>query len=99
MSLEVTYIPCATSLRGKNGDIIAFTQFGEGNIFTKTRNDAESGDESDEKSIMNMDSGDESDHDLIPMDILEDIHDRSQTHPNINRREARYKIHDCIKQR
>ena len=43
--------------------------------------------------------GDESDHDLISTEILEDIHDRSQTHPNVNRREARYKICDRIRQR
>ena len=31
--------------------------------------------------------------------MLEDIRDGSQTHPNFNRREARYKIHDFIRQR
>ena len=31
--------------------------------------------------------------------MLEDIFDRSQTHPNVNRREARYKIRDRIRQR
>ena len=45
-----------------------------------------------------MDSGDGSDHDLISMDMLEDICDRSQSCPNVNQREARYKICDCIKQ-
>ena len=44
-------------------------------------------------------SGDESDYDLISTDMLEDIRDRSQTHLNVNRREARYKIRDCIRQR
>ena len=43
--------------------------------------------------------GDESDHDLISTEMLEDIRDRSQTHPNFNRREARYKISDLIRQR
>ena len=42
--------------------------------------------------------GDESDHDLISMEMLEDICDGSQTHSNINRREARYKIRDRIRQ-
>ena len=42
----------------------------------------------------NIISGYESDHGL-----LEDIRDRSQTHPNVDRREARYKIRDCIRQR
>ena len=48
----VTYTPCTTSSREKTGDIITFTQFEEGNILTKTRNNAESGDESDDESIM-----------------------------------------------
>ena len=30
-------------------------------------------------------------------DMLEYIRDGSQSHPSINRREARSKIHDCIK--
>ena len=33
------------------------------------------------------------------MDMLEDIHDGSQTHPNGNRREARYEIRDCIRRK
>ena len=76
---------------------------------SKTRNDAESYDKSDDDSIMppllieeNMDSmvsGNESDHDLISTEMLEDICDGSQSHPNINQREALYKIRDCIRQR
>ena len=31
--------------------------------------------------------------------MLEEIHDVSQTHLNVNRREARYKIRDRIRQR
>ena len=31
--------------------------------------------------------------------FIEDICDGSQTHPNVNRREARYKIRDRIRQR
>ena len=46
-----------------------------------------------------MDSGDESDHDLISTEMLEDIRYGSHTHPNVNRREACYKIRDHIKQR
>ena len=46
-----------------------------------------------------INSGDESDHDLISMEMLEDICHGSQTHPNVNRREARYKIRDRIRQR
>ena len=46
-----------------------------------------------------MYSGDESDDEPMSMEILEDIRDGSQSHPNVNRREARYKIRDHIKQR
>ena len=31
--------------------------------------------------------------------MLEDIRDGSQTHPNVNRRKAHYKIRDSLKQR
>ena len=47
----------------------------------------------------NLDEKEESDHSLISTETLKDIRDRSQTHTNINKREARCKIHDCIKQR
>ena len=40
-----TYTPCATSLRKQNGNIVIFARFEEGNILTKNRNDAESGDD------------------------------------------------------
>ena len=46
-----------------------------------------------------MDSGDESDDESISTEILEYIRNISEYHTNINRREARYKIRDCIKQR
>ena len=47
----------------------------------------------------NIDSNEKSDHDLISTDMLEDIRDGSQTHTNVNKREARYKIRDRIRQR
>ena len=78
MSPEVTYTPYATSSKEQTGDVITFAQFEEGNILTKTCNDAESGDKSDNKSIMmgeqdmdDINSGDESDHDLISTEMLE----------------------------
>ena len=43
--------------------------------------------------------GDVSDHDLISTEMLEDIRDGSQTHLNVNRRKARYKIRDRIRKR
>ena len=46
-----------------------------------------------------MNSGDGSDHNLISTEMLEDICDKSQSHTNVNRRKARYKIRDSIKQR
>ena len=45
-----------------------------------------------------MDSGDESDYDIISTEMLKEIFDGSQTHPNVNRREACYKICDRIRQ-
>ena len=46
-----------------------------------------------------MYSSNKSDDDPISTEMLEDIRDRSQYHPNVNRREARYKIRDRINQR
>ena len=45
----VTYTPCATSSKEQTGNIITFAQFEEGNILTKTRNNAESSEESYDK--------------------------------------------------
>ena len=45
-----------------------------------------------------MDSGDDSDH-AISTEMLEEIRDGSQSHPNVNRRQERYKIIDRIIQR
>ena len=102
----VTYTPYAMSSKEQTGDVITFTQFKEGNILPETRNDAESGDESDSESIMmskqDMDainSGNESDHDLIYTEMLQEICDGSQNHPNVNKREARYEIRDRVRQK
>ena len=46
-----------------------------------------------------MNPGDESDNKPMSTEMLEEIRDGSQSHPNVNRREARYKIRDCIKQK
>ena len=37
-----------------------------------------------EQDMEDINSGDESDHDLISTDMLEDICDGSQTHRNVN---------------
>ena len=44
-----------------------------------------------EQDMDAMNSGDESDNDLISTEMLEDISDRIQNHINVNRIEARYK--------
>ena len=51
------------------------------------------------QDMENIDSSDESDHDIISTEMLLDIRDGSQNHPNVNKREARYKIRDRIRQR
>ena len=52
MRPTVTYAPYTTSSKEQTGDVITFSQFEEGNILTETRNNAESGGESNSKSIM-----------------------------------------------
>ena len=115
MRPSVIYTPCYMSPREQTGDVITLTQFEEGNLpfeinsSSEPRNDVESGDQSDEDSIMSpllikeemdaMYSGYESDHDPIYTSMLEDIRGVSQSHQSVNRREARYKIRDRIKQR
>ena len=106
MRPAVTYTLYVTSLKEQTGDVITFAQFEERNILTETRNDAEIGNESDNESIMmseqdieNLNSNEKSDHDLISTEMLEYICDGSQTHPNVNKREARYKICDRVRQR
>ena len=47
----------------------------------------------------NLASSEESDHDLISTEMLEDIRDGSQTHPTVNKREARYEICDRVSRR
>ena len=106
MRPTVTYTPYAKSSKEKTGDVIAFAQSEEGNLLTETRNDTESGDKSISKSIMmseqdmvNLDEKEKFDDDLISTETLYDIRDGNQTHPNVDKREARLKICDCIKQK
>ena len=105
MRPTVTYTPYATSSKEITGDVITFTQFEEGNLITETCNDIESDDESDSESIMmsekdieNLDETEKFYDDLISTETLHDIRDGNQTHPKINKREARLKIRDRIKQ-
>ena len=91
MRPTVTYTPYVTSSKEQTGDIITFAQFEEGNLFTETHNDTESGDKSDSESIMmsekdmeNIDEKEKSDDDLISTETLHDIRDGNQTHTNID---------------
>ena len=47
----------------------------------------------------NLDSNEKSDDNNISTETLHDIRDGSQTHPNVDKREARRKIRDRINQR
>ena len=71
--------------------MITFTQFEEGGLLTETRNDTESGDESNSESLImnkqdmeNLDEEEKSDDDHISTKTLHDIRDVNQTHPNVN---------------
>ena len=106
MHPAVTYTLYATSSKGKNGNVITFAQFEEGDLLTETRNDTESSDESNGESLMmneqdmeNTNEKEKSYDDHISTETLHDIRDGNQTHPNIDKREARRKIRDRIKQR
>ena len=84
-------------MRKQTGDLITSTNFEEVNLLSKTRNNVESGDESDDNSIMSpllsedemyaMDSVNDSDDESMSTEMLDDIIDGSQYHPNVNRRE------------
>ena len=109
MCTAVTYTPYFISSKEKTGDIITFAQFREGNLLSETHNHAEIGDEYDDYSIIppllseeemdEMDSGNDSDDEPMSTETLEEICGGSKSHPNVNRRESRYKIHDRIKKR
>ena len=106
MRPAVTYTLYATSSKEQTGDVITFAQFEEGNLLSETRNDTESGDESDSQSIMmskkdmeNLYKTENFDEDLISTETLHDIRDGNQTHPKINKRESRMAISDRIKQK
>ena len=106
MRPTVTYTLYSTSSKEQTGDVITFPQFEEGNLLSEPRNDTESGDESVSKSIVmskqnmkNLDEKEKFDNDLISTETLHDICDGNQTHSNIDKREARLKIRDRIKQK
>ena len=106
MRPAMTYTLYATSSKEQTGDVITFAQFEEGNTLTETCNDAEIGDKSDSESIMvskndmeNIDEKENFNDNLISTETLHDIRHGNQTHPKIDKREARLKIRDHIKQK
>ena len=85
--------------------MITFTQFEEGDLLTETCNDTEIGDESNSESITmseqdmeNLDEKEKFDDDHISTEHYMTFVDGNQTHPNIDKREARLEIRDRIKQ-
>ena len=91
-----TYTPYATSSKEQTDDVITFAQFEEGNLISETRNDTESDDESNSESIMmskkdmeNLNETEKFDDDLISTETLHAIRDGNQTHPKIDKIEAR----------
>ena len=52
MQPTVPYIPYATYSKEQTGNIIMFAQFEEENLLSETRDDAESGEKSDDNSNM-----------------------------------------------
>ena len=95
MQSEVSYIPYATSSHEQTGDIITFAHFEEGGLVENKCN-AEEG-KSFLASIDESSTYYESDDLSISTNTLKDIWDRIQIHPELNARDARFKIHDCIK--
>ena len=106
MCPAVTYTPYVTSLKEKTVNVIMVAQFEEGNILTEASNGTERVDKYDSESLMmneqdmeDLDSNEKSDYELISMETLEDIRDGSQTHPTVNKREARYELLDCVRRK
>ena len=48
----MSYIPCDIYSKEQTGNIITFAQFEEGGLLSETRDNAKSGDESDDDSII-----------------------------------------------
>ena len=107
MCTVVSYIPHATYLKEKAGNIITFIQFEQGGLLSENHYDAERGDESNDDSIIapiiikeEMDavnSRDEFEGESMYAEMLEDISDGSKSHLSVNSRDAHYKIRDTIK--
>ena len=106
MHPAVTYTQYVTSSKEQTGNLITFTQFEEGNLISETRNETESGDKYDSKSITMsgkdmkiLNETEKLDDDLISTETLHDMRDVNKTHLKIDKREARIAIRDRIKQK
>ena len=96
MQPEVSYIPYVTSSYEQTGVIIAFFTVWRGEFnrnWRQCRKYESMSDSIDELSI-NYDS----DGGSIFTNSLEDIRDESRIHLEINARDTRFKISDCIRQ-
>ena len=51
------------------------------------------------QDMENIDSNKKSDDGHISKETLHDIRDGSQTHPTVNKREARCEIRDCVRRK
>ena len=90
------YIPYGTSSHEQNGNIITFAQFEEGGVLENNRNAEENKSISapiDESSTDNEYNGGS-----ISTSTIEDIQNGNKIHPELNARDARLKISECIKQ-
>ena len=93
MRPSVTYTPISTSPKEKTVDIITFAQFEKGSLLFETYDNVESCDEYDDDSIIPpllseeemdvMDSDNDSDDEPMSTEMLEDIREGSQYHPNV----------------
>ena len=51
------------------------------------------------QDMENLDSNEKSNRYLISTEMLEDIHDGSQTHPTVNKTETSYQIRDRVRRK
>ena len=90
MRPEVSYVPYATSYHEQTGNIITFSHFEEVDLLENERNSEE--EESILDSIDESYTEDESDDGSISTNVLGDIRCVSQIHPELNARDAGFKI-------
>ena len=90
----VLYISFATYSHEKTGNVVTFAQFEEGNLLENECNLL--GDQSISDSIDDSSTKDNSDEIIISTKTIKYIWYLKHVYPNINVRDARFKIHDRI---